>query len=373
MYVFPCITSDNNFIDGSFINSLAFCKNNYCTDKKCINHYKELFGKQNSGFYACPCGLVSYLLIQENSSKIIFTSLREKTRYKKKNRKFQNEVAFNLALPEEKIIDLINLSINAVNEKKTLQEKQNTFDSMEHEVKKLNSSIKDNCDSFFNLFNEKQDLYSLSPDEYKMIFDKLKTLYVISSLINLRYTIYDYEKNPNSLITDSPSKIPVHGKFVKCSRVLKNHKGKNSYISFYGECHKYIIAYSSFELIPFLLLENALKYTLDDNEINVDFEEKNNSLVITIKSMSLYCSQNDIPYIFDKGYRGKNAEKYSGNKGNGIGLYFVKLLCDLHNITVKAESDGNIKNVGGIPYSIFSIILTFNDVYDEEEIKNITL
>lgn len=51
----------------------------------------------------------------------------------------------------------------------------------------------------------------------------------------------------------------------------------------------------------------------------------------------------------------------------------LKLLCDLHNITVKAESDGNIKNVGGIPYSIFSIILTFNDVYDEEEIKNITL
>lgn len=51
----------------------------------------------------------------------------------------------------------------------------------------------------------------------------------------------------------------------------------------------------------------------------------------------------------------------------------LKLLCDLHNITVKTESDGNIKNVGGIPYSIFSIILTFNDVYDEEEIKNITL
>lgn len=244
---------------------------------------------------------------------------------------------------------------------------------MEHEVKKLNSSIKDNCDSFFNLFNEKQDLYSLSPDEYKMIFDKLKTLYVISSLINLRYTIYDYEKNPNSLITDSPSKISVHDKFVKCSKVLRNHRGKNSHINFYGECHKYIIAYPSFELIPFLLLENALKYTLDNNEISVDFEEKNNSLVIAIKSISLYCSQNDIPHIFEKGYRGKNAEKYSSNKGSGIGLYFVKLLCDLHNITVKAESDGNITNSSGIPYSVFSISLTFNDVYDEEEIKNITL
>lgn len=54
MYAFPCVIDGNNFIDGSFINSLSFCKNNYCTDKKCINHYKELFGKQNSGFYTCP-------------------------------------------------------------------------------------------------------------------------------------------------------------------------------------------------------------------------------------------------------------------------------------------------------------------------------
>ena len=54
-------------------------------------------------------------------------SLREKTRYKKKNRKFQNEFAFNLALPEEKIIDLINLSINAVNEKKNIARKTKYF------------------------------------------------------------------------------------------------------------------------------------------------------------------------------------------------------------------------------------------------------
>lgn len=373
MYAIPCITKDSNYIDGVFINSLTFCKNNYCVDKKCINHYKEVFSKQKSGFYTCPYGLVSYLFVQENSSKIIFTSLREKSRYKKKNRKFQNEFNFNLVLSEEKIIDLINLSISTVNERQILQEKQNTFDSMEHEVKKLNSSIKDNCDSFINLFNEKQDLYSLSPDEYKMFFDKLKTLYVISSLINLRYTIYDYEKNPNSLTVDSPGKIPIHGKFVKCSKILRNHKGKKSHISFYGECHKYIIAYPSFELIPFLLLENALKYTLDDNEISVDFEEKYNSLIITIKSMSLYCSKNDIPHIFEKGYRGENAKKYNNSNGNGIGLYFVKLLCDLHNITIKAESDESITNISGIPYSIFSIVLTFNEVYDEDEIKNIML
>ena len=47
---------------------------------------------------------------------------------------------------------------------------------------------------------------------------------------------------------------------------------------FMGETHKHMKAYPSFDLIPFLILENALKYTLDDNEINGDFEEKDNSL-----------------------------------------------------------------------------------------------
>ena len=54
MYAVPCVTNDNNFIDGSFIKSLTFCKNNFCIDKKCINHYKKLFGEQNSGFFSCP-------------------------------------------------------------------------------------------------------------------------------------------------------------------------------------------------------------------------------------------------------------------------------------------------------------------------------
>lgn len=365
MFLLPSINSKNIFEDGSFINALSFCKNNFCTDRRCIEHYKKLVENNTSCFKACPYGLVSYLLIQDENKKIIFTSLREKSRYKPKNKKFQNDFVFNLVLPEDKILQLLNSSEKDFNDRLQLMEKMNTFDAMEHEVKKLNSSIKDNCDSFINLFKEnKDDLYSLTEDEYKMLFKKIKTLYVTSNLINLRYSIYDYEKDPNSLISDSFYNINIHGKFVKCSKILENYKESNAHISFYGETHKHMKAYPSFDLIPFLILENALKYTLDDNEINVDFEEKDNTLNVSISSISLYCSQDDIPHIFEKGYRGKNASRNKKSNGTGTGLYFTKVLCDLHDITINANSDTNIIAKDGVNYSLFSISLTFNSVFD---------
>ena len=39
-----------------------------------------------------------------------------------------------------------------------------------------------------------------------------------------RYSIYDYEKDTNSLISDSYCNINIHGKFVKCSKILENYK-----------------------------------------------------------------------------------------------------------------------------------------------------
>ena len=42
MFLLPSINSKNIFEDGSFINALSFCKNNFCTDRRCIEHYKKL-------------------------------------------------------------------------------------------------------------------------------------------------------------------------------------------------------------------------------------------------------------------------------------------------------------------------------------------
>lgn len=363
MHLIPSFNQKGNIESGSFIQALSFCKNCY-SDNRCMKHYKDLMSEQESCFKICPYGLVSYIFVH-NDKKIIFTSLRERSLYKKQNKKFAKEMVYNPVLGKEQFLILIENSLTKQSEQENLKHKEESFDSMAHEVKKLNSQIKEYCDSIINLYSEKNDYMSLTTEEYLGLFEKIKSLYIISNMITSRYTIYDYDKNPEILSSGSKIRVSIHGKFMKCSKILKNYKKKKVHINFDGETHKYINAYSSFEMIPFLLLENAEKYALESTEINVNFIDSYDSLKLEIISYSPYCSKDDLTKIFEKGFRGKNARKISD--GNGIGLYFVKLLCDLHKILINVESDSeSINEIEKIPYSNFRVILTFTDVFEKE-------
>lgn len=362
MYLLPICNAECEIHDGTFIQAMSFCKC-HSREEKCKKFYQSLTIISESGFHKCPYGLVTYVHC-ENLKKIVFTSLREYTLYTKKNKKFVNEKVYNPVLTQKQLLSLIEISVTRQSEKDLIKDKIDSFDAMAHEVKKLNSQIKEHCDSLINLYSEKNDYMSLTPEEYSSIFEKIKTLYIISNMINSRYAIYDYDKNPDSLISASKIRLSIHGKFLKCSKILKNYKKKNIFIDFEGETHKKLEAYSSFEMIPFLILENALKYSLNDSKINVKFIDTFNSLTIEIISDSLYCSQDDIPHIFEKNYRGKNAKKISD--GSGIGLFFVKLLCDLHNITICATSDStDLKELNDSPYAQFKVELKFNELSED--------
>lgn len=364
MYLLPCLDQDLKLHDGTFIHLFSFCEKN-CLRKKCTKHYTDLFFEKKSVFKKCPYGLVSYIHV-DGDKKTIFTSLREKALYQKKSKRFLAESVYNPVLTREQLLVLIGNSIKKHKEECYLSEKIESFDSMAHEVKKLNSQIKEYCDSLINLYYEKNDYMALTQDEYANLFEKIKSLYIISSMITSRYTIYDYDKNPEILSYGSKLQSSIHGKFLKCSKILKNYKNKNSHIKLEGETHKCLKTFPSFEMVPFLLIENALKYALDGTEINVKFTDGLDSLQVSIVSVGPYCSQDDISHIFDKGFRGTNAKKASD--GNGIGLYFVKLICDLHNISISAESDSILKEkVGDIPYTKFSINLLFNEVFDSDK------
>ena len=139
---------------------------------------------------------------------------------------------------------------------------------------------------------------------------------------------------------------------------------KATTISINSGSYLHILAYPSFEMIPLLLIENAVKYSYGHNdEVSIDFqEEDNNKLIVTISSYSPYCSKEESTQIFEKGFRGKNAKKISD--GSGIGLYFVKMLCDLHNIEISAESDSSrIAEISGVAYAPFKYTLIFNHTF----------
>ena len=364
MSLVPYLDSAKKIVDGTYILALHFCKEN-CQKEKCKAFYEDLLVNADNGFYKCPYGLSVYLKTI-NDEKRIFISLREQNTYTKKNKRFLNEKVYNPVLGKEQLENLINASISTDISNEQVSNTQKSVDSMVHELRKLNAQIKEHCDSIFSNYGDKDELYQLGPEEYKKLFDRLKTLYVISTMINTRYSLYSYEKNPDVLTLSTPINTNIYKKFDKCRKVLKNYQKINIFINFSGTAYKIFKAYSSFEMIPFLLLENAVKYSLNDSEVNVLFESQASKLIIRIESFSPYCSKEELTKITERGFRGKNAMKT--NDGSGIGLYFVKILCDLHGISIAFGSDSNnIRKVDGVAYSIFSVVLDFNSVFDIED------
>lgn len=118
-------------------------------------------------------------------------------------------------------------------------------------------------------------------------------------------------------------------------------------------------------MIPLILLENAVKYSNKGGSVSISFEEKNEDmksiLVVPVSSYGPACSKEEINHIFEKGYRGANAKKRAD--GSGIGLFFAKILCDLHNIELNVIPGDNISRISGVDCATFQVVLVIRNVF----------
>lgn len=82
------------------------------------------------------------------------------------------------------------------------------------------------------------------------------------------------------------------------------------------------------------IIGNAVKYAPKSNiEINAYIE--NDMLHCTFRDFGNGANAEDIPFLFEKFYRGKNA-KESGIQGSGIGLYISKYILDKMSGSIRA-------------------------------------
>lgn len=83
------------------------------------------------------------------------------------------------------------------------------------------------------------------------------------------------------------------------------------------------------------ILSNAIKYSNQDGEIQVNVHKENNLIYCEIKDNGVGISEKDMEKIFDKFYRSTD---HSDIKGFGLGLPIVKRFCSLLNIRIDISS-----------------------------------
>lgn len=84
------------------------------------------------------------------------------------------------------------------------------------------------------------------------------------------------------------------------------------------------------------LLDNALKFTPSAGAVTVGIENQHAQLRFWIKDSGIGILPGDLPNLFSRFHRGRNAASYPGN---GLGLVIVKTIVEQHRGRVEVESN----------------------------------
>lgn len=219
-----------------------------------------------------------------------------------------------------------------------------------HELRRLNADLKAYAEGLTAAVNS-ADLADLRL--------KSETIFATSTLISVRLDAYDLETNPDAATTGNRIVAGVYRKFDKSKRCLEVTRARErAKIYFRGSTYFDILAYPVFDLLPYVLLENAIKYTPEGETVFVDFDEVTDGLTVRVSSLGPLLENDERDQVFIRGFRGKHAIK-SGIRGTGIGLYLAARISEIHDLKVTAHVSGDVIDYNGVPYSNFFIGVFF--------------
>lgn len=332
----------------------SYCKRNCENNEKCKQYYRKL-ENASPGLYQCPYGFSSYVFQVEDDTQI-FTCLRVEGAYNSK-------VLLPKIRDEGKTYREISVAAlekyaEAYREFWTNQYKYDKYkkfvDDIFHDVRKFNQQIKIKNDRLFRK--------SQAGQKFGEILELSKSIHVISWFLTLRLNNHDFLYNEEMMRADVPSDYNIY-KIIHKVKIcmIERAEAKNIKIRMSAN-HQFrdMKAYDCVQLLPFLILDNAIKYSPNGENIDILLVEKENRQHVTIQSLGPMVCEEELEKICNQGYRGVEAEKVTDD-GMGIGLYTAKCICEINGIILQVySSKENKKRVGNVDYSEFTVDFWIN-------------
>lgn len=326
--------------DGVFQKKHKFCSN---LNHICKNFYSSLSENTISN---CPYGFSVYKTIINGKTRI-FTSLniesksdRKQVQKRQKDLEKRYKITFEefkgylswFADTEANFIVNKNLLRNIDSSTIKVEHKKEILDDTLHELRKLNNQLKKQA---FILTKECEK----GAPSFIAIDDKSKNILSTSQLISVRLNAYDFTLNPSLVESQNKISINVYKKFEKAKHCLEIlAKEKNVNINFIGNSHYMLDCYEIFDILPFIVFENAIKYSPINSDIKCVFVTDNGTLKrIECSNLGLVPSKDELGTLTDKGARGKSVSNKTD--GTGKGLYLAKLICDFHDVKLTLKTD----------------------------------
>lgn len=224
---------------------------------------------------------------------------------------------------------------------------QAILDSTLHEVRRFSAQL--------TKFSER---LSRETEGQAQLNQTALSVFYTAGMISSRLAYTDIELNPRALESQTTVRSGIYKKFDKARRILAEEARDHGVtIRLEGESRIEIDALPVFELLPFVLLENGVKYSPRGQSVTVSFETIRGCQFVTVTSVGPAVADAELPHLFEKGYRGAQTASLPGE---GLGLFLAKQVCRFHDAQIRAEiGRQNLYQMGGTSYSEFRIVLQF--------------
>lgn len=218
-----------------------------------------------------------------------------------------------------------------------------------HEVTQINSVIRASSELLSKRSSELTDKQSIAYHA--------NLVHENSTILNYLIDVINYKLNPKFFLSQEKDLRNLHGKFSKIIQSFERRKkDKRIKIILNCEVKSLVNTFPIFETVPYITLDNAIKYSPKDSEIIVEIIDYSSFIRITIQNNGPYVTENEKIHLFDYSFRGKEAIKMS-KIGQGFGLNFLKEIIELHNGSVKIESGDILCTVNDISIAEFKLII----------------
>lgn len=344
MNIFPhIILSTQELHDGSLFTQHDFCSKKLQNDKWCQAHYSNIFGK--CGFHECPYGFTSYV----TNEQTILSSLRIEQHYDK--RKIKNQTAkFPARMPPDYFLKYLSRTEESTNSDK-LEDITNSL----HDIRKFCGSI--NRKAYNALCETSQDTAFMAT--YNMTHKCIYDIHIMGKLLSLNLSAIDSTLNPR-LKASADTKIPVsiYNKFKTVKLFLGTElRKKNISMEFTGASYASYEIAQHLDLLPYLIFENAIKYSPAQKNIYVNFSESAQEVKVSISSIGPFVEDDEVDKLTFPKFRGKNT---SAVTGEGRGLFIAASLCRESGVILKINPSRHIQlTLNGLPMANFTVDIVF--------------
>ncbi|KPU45495.1 sensor histidine kinase YycG [Oxobacter pfennigii] len=115
-------------------------------------------------------------------------------------------------------------------------------------------------------------------------------------------------------------------------------RNKNIEVSFNSDDAEYFVMGDADKLkqVFINIISNAVKFSNEGGKIWIDLDDDKSNIIIKIKDNGIGIAEKDLPFIFERLYRGDKSR--NSIEGSGIGLTIVKRILMLHSADISIES-----------------------------------